>query len=57
VATYERDRPGPVEGFDPEGDGAAAAARWAYGHEFEHAVCAAGVRVADGGIETAVVNG
>jgi IMP cyclohydrolase len=28
-----------------------------YDHSFEHAVCAAGVSVTDGGFETAVVNG
>ena len=31
--------------------------REVYDHEFEHAVCAAGVAVTDGGVETAVVNG
>jgi IMP cyclohydrolase len=27
-----------------------------YDHEFEHAVCAAGVAVTDDGVETAIVN-
>ncbi len=53
VATYEENRPRP---FDFEADSAAAAARAVYDHEFEHAVCAAGVSVADGTVETAVVN-
>jgi IMP cyclohydrolase len=53
VATYELDSP---ESFDLAADNAAAAARTLYDHEFEHAVCAAGVSVADDGFETAVVN-
>ncbi|SDJ90548.1 IMP cyclohydrolase [Halovenus aranensis] len=53
VATYERDSP---ESFDLTADSAAGAARELYGHEFEHAVCAAGVEVTDDGFETAVVN-
>ena len=53
VATYERDSPQP---FELGADGAAAAAREVYDHEFEHAVCAAGVAVTDEGVETAVVN-
>ncbi|MFC7135782.1 IMP cyclohydrolase [Halobaculum litoreum] len=47
VATYEEDDPRPFE-FAPRT--AVAAARTAYGLEYEHAVCAAGVRVGDGGV-------
>ncbi len=54
VATYERDSPEP---FPLETDDAAGAASELYDHEFEHAVCAAGVAVADDGFETAIVNG
>ncbi|QLG60915.1 IMP cyclohydrolase [Halorarum salinum] len=54
VATYEEDEPRPVE-FEPTT--AAAAARTAYGLDFEHAVCAAGVRVGEGNVELAVENG
>jgi len=54
VATYERDEPGPVA-F--EANDAAAAAREAFEMTFDHRVCAAGVRVADGTVETAIVNG
>jgi IMP cyclohydrolase len=54
VATYERDEPGPVA-F--EANDAAAAAREAFEMPFDHRVCAAGVRVADGTVETAIVNG
>ncbi|WP_302082050.1 IMP cyclohydrolase [Salinibaculum rarum] len=53
VATYERDSP---ETFSLAADNAADAAREVYDHEFEHAVCAAGVAVTDDGIETAIVN-
>ena len=53
VATYERDSPEP---FDLDSTDAAGAARELYGHEFEHAVCAAGVSVTDDGVETAIVN-
>jgi IMP cyclohydrolase len=53
VATYERDSP---TAFDLGAEDAAAAARELYDHEFEHAVCAAGVASADGGFETAIVN-
>lgn len=53
VATYERDSPEP---FDLDATDATGAARELYAHEFEHAVCAAGVAVADRGFETAVVN-
>jgi IMP cyclohydrolase len=53
VATYGRDSP---EAFDFAATTAAEAAREAYDLDFEHAVCAAGVRVTDAGVETAVVN-
>jgi len=53
VATYERDSP---ETFDLTAGDAASAAREVYDHEFEHAVCAAGVAVDSEGFETAVVN-
>jgi IMP cyclohydrolase len=53
VATYEADSPEP---FDLTAGDAAGAARELYDHEFEHAVCAAGVSVADDGFETAIVN-
>ncbi|WP_018256860.1 IMP cyclohydrolase [Halomicrobium katesii] len=53
VATYETDSP---EAFDLGATGAEEIAREVYGHEFEHAVCAAGVTV-DGGVETAIYNG
>ncbi|WP_340098467.1 IMP cyclohydrolase [Salinibaculum salinum] len=53
VATYERDSP---ELFSLAADDAAGAAREVYDHEFEHAVCAAGVAVTDDGVETAIVN-
>jgi len=56
VATYERDDP---EAFAFEADTAAGAARTAYDLDFEHPVCAAGVRVADAvdSFEIAVYNG
>jgi IMP cyclohydrolase len=54
VATYERASPEP---FDLAATDAAGAARELYAHPFEHAVCAAGVSVAGGEVETAVVNG
>ncbi len=54
VATYERDAP---EAFAFGAETAAGAARAAYDLDFEHPVCAAGVAVADGGFESAVVNG
>ncbi|WP_251341988.1 IMP cyclohydrolase [Haloplanus halophilus] len=53
VATYEETEP---RAFEFAAADAAAAAREAYGLDFEHAICAAGVAV-DGGVETAVVNG
>ncbi len=54
VATYEKDDPEP---FALDGDGAGTAARELYDHAFEHAVCAAGVRVDADGVETAIHNG
>ncbi|MFB6170929.1 MAG: IMP cyclohydrolase [Haloarculaceae archaeon] len=54
VATYERDRPSPVE-FDAAD--AEAAARDAYDMAFEHAVCSVGVARTDAGVETAIENG
>ncbi|WP_254521832.1 IMP cyclohydrolase [Natrinema caseinilyticum] len=54
VATYEKNAP---EATDFEVEGADAAASEAYGLEFEHAVCAAGVARTDDGFETAVENG
>ncbi len=42
VATYEEDAPTP---FDLAAENAADAAREVYDHEYEHAVCAAGVAV------------
>ena len=53
VATYERDSP---EAFALDATDAAGVARELYDHEFEHAVCAAGVAVTDDGVETALVN-
>ena len=53
VATYERDSP---EAFDLDATAADEAAQVLYDHEFEHAVCAAGVAVTESGFETAVVN-
>ncbi len=54
VATYEEDSPTP---FDLAATDAEAAAREVYDHEFEHAVCSAGVAVGDGGATTAIYNG
>jgi IMP cyclohydrolase len=53
VATYESDSPEP---FDLAADDAGGAARELYDHEFEHAVCAAGVSIVGDGFETAIVN-
>ncbi len=53
VATYERDSPEP---FKLDTTEAHAAAREVYDHEFDHAVCAAGVSVTAEGFEMAVVN-
>jgi IMP cyclohydrolase len=54
VATYEEESP---TAFDLEANTAAEAASEVYDHEFEHAVCAAGVARTDGGFETAIENG
>ena len=54
VATYEEDEPGPFE-FGPST--AVAAARTAYGLDFEHAVCAAGVHVGDDSVGLGIENG
>ena len=54
VATYEEDRP---RTFEFAAADAASAASEAYGLDFEHAVCAAGATVGDGGVETAIENG
>jgi IMP cyclohydrolase len=54
VATYERDSP---EGFDLDAGTAVGAAREAYELEFEHAVCAAGVEVSEGGVGLGIENG
>jgi IMP cyclohydrolase len=54
VATYERASPEP---FDFDASGAAGAAREAYDHSFERAVCAVGVAgSAEAGFDTAIVN-
>ncbi|MHB9287483.1 IMP cyclohydrolase [Halobacteriales archaeon Cl-PHB] len=54
VATYEEDSPTP---FALDATDAAGAARELYDHEFEHAVCAAGVATTADGVETAIYNG
>ncbi|WP_435123678.1 IMP cyclohydrolase [Halobaculum sp. D14] len=54
VATYEEDEPRP---FDFEPTTAVSAARTAYGLDYEHAVCAAGVHVGDDSVGLAVENG
>jgi IMP cyclohydrolase len=54
VATYEKDAP---ESFDFSAETAAEAASEAYGLDFEHRVCAAGVARTDDGFEFAVENG
>lgn len=54
LATYEKDAP---EAFAFDATDAAAAASEAYGLEFEHAVCAAGVARDGDGFETAIYNG
>ncbi|MFC4540861.1 IMP cyclohydrolase [Halosolutus amylolyticus] len=54
VATYETNAPEAIE-FGAES--ASEAASEAYAHEFEHAVCAAGVARTDDGFETAIENG
>lgn len=54
VATYEKDAPEEID-FSPES--AAAAAKTAYDHEFEHAICAAGVVREGEGFSWAIENG
>ncbi|MFB6228503.1 MAG: IMP cyclohydrolase [Halobacteriales archaeon] len=54
VATYEKNSP---EAFDFDAESAAAAASEAYGLDFEHAVCAAGVEVTETGVGFAIENG
>lgn len=54
IATYEKDTPEKID-FSPES--ATEAARTAYSHEFEHAVCAAGVVREGGGFSWAIENG
>jgi len=54
VATYEEDSP---TAFDLDATAADAAAREVYDHEFEHAVCAAGVAGEAGTFDLAVYNG
>ncbi|RXK50403.1 IMP cyclohydrolase [Halorientalis pallida] len=54
VATYEEDSP---TAFDLDGETSAEIAGEVYDHEFEHAVCAAGVTRDEDGIETAIENG
>jgi IMP cyclohydrolase len=54
VATYEEDSP---TAFDLESADAAGIASEVYDHEFEHAVCAAGVVRDEDGLSTAVENG
>jgi IMP cyclohydrolase len=54
VATYEEDSPTP---FDLAATDAAGAARELYDHEFEHAVCAAGVAGQADELDLAVYNG
>ncbi|MFC7026914.1 IMP cyclohydrolase [Halomicroarcula sp. GCM10025324] len=54
VATYEEDSP---TAFDLDATDAEAAAREVYDHEFEHAVCAAGVSGTAGAFDVSVYNG
>ncbi|PSP84810.1 IMP cyclohydrolase [Halobacteriales archaeon QS_6_64_34] len=54
VATYEEDSP---TAFDLAADSAEAAAREVYDHEFEHAVCSAGVSGVAGEFDCSVYNG
>ncbi|WP_254272819.1 IMP cyclohydrolase [Haloarcula marina] len=54
VATYEEDDP---TAFDLAATDAETAAREVYDHEFEHAVCAAGVSGEAGAFDVAVYNG
>jgi IMP cyclohydrolase len=59
VATYERNRPERLDRTFPTARPADPTdlARAAYDLPFEHAVCAAGVRVTPDGVTTGVVNG
>ncbi|MFC7018394.1 MULTISPECIES: IMP cyclohydrolase [Haloarcula] len=54
VATYEEDSPTP---FDLAATDAEGAAHEVYDHEFEHAVCAAGVAGTAGDFDVTVYNG
>ncbi|WP_135303532.1 IMP cyclohydrolase [Haloarcula amylovorans] len=54
VATYEEDSP---TAFDLGASDAEGAAREVYDHEFEHAVCAAGVSGSAGDFDISVYNG
>jgi IMP cyclohydrolase len=54
VATYEKNSP---EAFEFTAGSAAEAASEAYGLDFEHAVCAAGVEVGKKGVGIAIENG
>ncbi|WP_265109468.1 IMP cyclohydrolase [Halosolutus halophilus] len=54
VATYEKNAPETIEFAAESADDAASEA---YDHEFEHAVCAAGVARTGDGFETAIENG
>ena len=56
VATYEADSPEPFS-FDATPKSAAGIARSLYDHEYEHAVCAAGVTVTDAGVDIATYDG
>ncbi len=53
VATYEKDSPEPFALTETTANGAARAL---FDHEFEHAVCAAGVSISDTGVDIATVN-
>ena len=54
VATYERDHP---EAYELSAETAAEVAFELYDAPFEHAVCAAGVRLTDDGVQVAIENG
>ncbi|WP_331235313.1 IMP cyclohydrolase [Natronorarus salvus] len=54
VATYERDTP---EAFSLDATSSEGVASELYDHEFEHAVCAAGVERSESGFVTAIENG
>ena len=53
VATYEKDSPEPFALTETTAKGAARAV---FDHEFEHAVCAAGVSISDTDVDIATVN-